>query len=898
MSSLVAYAAAACAAAAAWFIRGTLAVETAAPGASKVGILPPWWELPLFVVAGLCAVFLLKPSRDRLMPLFITVLCILPWVPGVRTPALLVWTGPLAGAVWAAAVLACGLRRVGREPGENGSYPFFGKNAPHSFFAGLGALVFFSAVAFGARDMVPGGDEPHYLILAQSILYDGDLQIENNHARGDFAPYFQGNLRPDYLVRGKNGAIYSIHAPGLSAIVAPAYAIGGYRATVVLLLLVAAAGIALVWKLAFDLTGRIEAAWFAAASIAAATPIAFHTFTIYPDGPGAVLTLTGAWALMRLRTSSRTGIPPDAAGALDASHLAWFLHGVGLGLLPWIHTRFAILAGLLGVFVLLRMARTREGVTRAAAFLAFPVVAAIAWFAYFWIIYGTPNPDAPYGDFFRTQASWSFVTGGLAGVLFDQQFGMVIYAPVFLVALAGWAQLLKHERRLAVELAVLTIPYMIATTHLRMWWGGWSAPARFSVAVLWLATFPVAAAWARSRSRAARGTALGALLVSAFTTVGLAFVDGGRMAYNVRDGYSLWLQWLSPLGDLPLGFPSFFRWLGVEWALHLQILTSLALFAGGFLLLRVLERRVRGTGAFALLLLSVYAVAGIAMLTFLWQANDATGIRPASAQIALLKAAQEQRRTAVRYESGASVSSVDDALRRVRIESPPRMLGGSDPPALVLPGWFPAGRYRISAAAPPLSEWQLFVLRSGPPVYTGDVREATSGDRASLLIDAVFPVDVPAVILRARDARNGGLTPVRVATRRERFRDARALSGRRYGATLVWFLDGNAFNEPEGLWVRGSAESNIVVQPEAGSQARLLVRNGPVANAVGLSVVDGEWVETLSLARGEEREVSLPVDPARGAVRLRVVSRSGFRPSEVDPKSNDRRFLGAWIEPR
>ena len=43
---------------------------------------------------------------------------------------------------------------------------------------------------------MPGGDEPHYLVITQSLLYDGDLKIENNHQRGDYRAYYGGDLPP------------------------------------------------------------------------------------------------------------------------------------------------------------------------------------------------------------------------------------------------------------------------------------------------------------------------------------------------------------------------------------------------------------------------------------------------------------------------------------------------------------------------------------------------------------------------------------------------------------------------------------------------------------------------------------------------------------------------------
>jgi hypothetical protein len=891
MSFLIPYAAAVCAAVAAWLVRGALAVQSAVPGAPKIGILPPWWELLLFVVAGACVVVLLRPSRDQVMPLFVTVLCIVPWLPGVRTPALLVWTGPLAASVWLGAVAAAivvGRRRRGLRLHPRLAVSVSPRHGPA--VAALAAFVFFSIVAFGAREMVPGGDEPHYLILTQSLLYDRDLKIENNHARQDYAPYFGGALEPHYFVRGTDGEIYSVHAPGLPALIAPAFLVAGYPGVVVFLLLGAALGVALVWAIGFQLTGRAGAASYAAASVTVATPVAFHAFSVFPDGPGGALALTGIWALGRLARAP--------AGQPVGSRRTWLLHGLALAMLPWIHSRFALLAGLMGFFVLVRLSRTREGFSRAVAFLAVPVVSAVGWFAYFWIIYGTPNPQAPYGTFMRVAGSWSFVTGGLAGVVFDQQFGILLYAPVFLMAAAGWVALLRRrgDRRLALELLILVVPYMLAVTHFRMWWGGWSAPGRFTVPILWMGGLLLAAAWGAARTRAARGSLLAALGLSTVATLSLASVQGGRLAYNVRDGYSLWLEWLSPLGDLPLGLPSFFRWQGVEWVFHLQNVVALALFAGAFLLVRTIDRRWRpASGALALALMTSYAAAGIVLLSLLWRVHDSSGVRPAASQVALLRAAGDERRVALGYDRGVRPMSVDAAVRLMRLESPARLLAGDEPPALVIPGWFPAGRYEllIPPAGPGPAPYEVRALRLEPPVAHAD---AAAGPHVLSL-----PVEVPSVIVRGRNLLAGTLRPLHVATRRERFADARVRTVRRYGAAVAWFLtDDNAFGEPEGFWVRGASTAEVVLQPDDPSAGvfRVRLRNGAAANAVTLEAATGEWREQWSLAPGEERDLSVPLDPRRGAVLLRITTSSGFRPSEVEPGSTDTRLLGAWLEIR
>ena len=99
------------------------------------------------------------------------------------------------------------------------------------------AAAIFALSAWRAAPMIPGGDEPHYLIITQSLLIDRSLTIEDVHRRGDYRAYYGGELQPHVQLRGKDGRIYSVHAPGLPALVAPAFALGGYRAVVVFLVL-------------------------------------------------------------------------------------------------------------------------------------------------------------------------------------------------------------------------------------------------------------------------------------------------------------------------------------------------------------------------------------------------------------------------------------------------------------------------------------------------------------------------------------------------------------------------------------------------------------------------------------------------------------------------------------
>ena len=62
-----------------------------------------------------------------------------------------------------------------------------GRSTAESLVPVLQLAVLFGASAWWVSPRIPGGDEPHYLIITQSLLNDGDLRIENNHRAREYA---------------------------------------------------------------------------------------------------------------------------------------------------------------------------------------------------------------------------------------------------------------------------------------------------------------------------------------------------------------------------------------------------------------------------------------------------------------------------------------------------------------------------------------------------------------------------------------------------------------------------------------------------------------------------------------------------------------------------------------
>jgi hypothetical protein len=365
--------------------------------------------------------------------------------------------------------------------------------------------------AFGDSDYA--GDEPRYLLAAKSVVDDGDVDVRDEYASRAYEDFYPADLEP--RASPTDGRLNEPIGTGFPLLIAPAYALGGVVGVELFLAAIAALGVVLAYRLALRV---VPDPWAlgAAAAVGLSPPLLAYGSAVYPEA-AAGAALAGA-ALMAVRLDSRPG-------GRDA-----FLASALLGLLPWLGMRFVPAGVAVGYFAArpLWHARRRTLAIGSVELSLFSLAVCVGINEAF---YGGPTQYAANAPG-ESATGASFPVGYLErsyrviALFIDRDYGLLRWAPVFLLAFSGlWWLWRSHRDRLAravpqlreIEVTgdlcavVLGVQLALAAFLAPTMFGSWF-PARHLLVALVLAV-PLVAWGLRHSPRV--GTLLAGLTVAA-----------------------------------------------------------------------------------------------------------------------------------------------------------------------------------------------------------------------------------------------------------------------------------------------------------------------------------------------------------------------------------------------
>jgi hypothetical protein len=432
-------------------------------------------------------------------------------------------------AVAAVVVSTPNLRFDARLHGDEPKYIRFCE----SFCQGLG---------FDLNPILPYGDLPrgHVPELGKSVhaffaAIPTELRFMRRDARNGLAGRTHFN-RSTYLgawfLQGKDGGLYQVHNPGLSFLLLPAYALDHYlgegagddgnfpdslRFTTLALLALYAIWTALVFDVCLQCAAERGLAVVLALTAMLTIPVAALPFQIYPETAAGLM----LFVVVRYTLFNRA---PSRLGAMGA--------GLAAAALPWLHIRFLAVSGL---WMLGAGFRHRKRLGATAAFLGTYAVGFGLLSFYTYHVTGSLLPTAPYyGDQSPEPLSISAMVPGVLGELFDRDYGLFAYSPVYLLALPGIVPFFKKQPY-AATLITITIGELALLSAGHSWNSAGGSPLRHLVAVMPLALLPGVVTVSNLRSRP--GFWVAALLL-------LMFSLQNACAYNLHH-----LKHIGPMVD-------------------------------------------------------------------------------------------------------------------------------------------------------------------------------------------------------------------------------------------------------------------------------------------------------------------------------------------------------------
>lgn len=344
----------------------------------------------------------------------------------------------------------------------------------------LASLFLFYAITTTYITVIypPTGDEPHYLIIAQSIVDNFSVNLEKSYAIDkSYRAFYPVELEYKNIhnTHDKNGnGIYSMHSIGLPILIALFYKIGG-RIFVQLLMNFFTALLIVVFYLFLKKTMiENELAYLASMVLGLTVPVLIDSSLVLTEIPAAVIILYSFYVLYEYK--------PGASRLASAALFA------GIAFMPWMHSKLFLFSAVFYAYYYFNIIRHRDfDPVKETINNLIIAVSMVLFICFYFSIYGKFAPAALMNITQSTSFYFMFSVRHAAkaffAILFDRSYGIFPYNLFFITAVWGVMLYLKRKQLGKLTPFILIVPYF---GMFLFWndWGGSITPARQMIPIL------------------------------------------------------------------------------------------------------------------------------------------------------------------------------------------------------------------------------------------------------------------------------------------------------------------------------------------------------------------------------------------------------------------------------
>lgn len=283
----------------------------------------------------------------------------------------------------------------------------------------------------GVTELAGSGDSPEYIFVAESLIQDRDIFLENQahkfvihdlNNEATLGPYAVRESDPDQLninaiyptnVIPKDGHLLPYHPIGLSILIVPGVAAFGKWGAILTINLCSA----LLAVIFYKHTNKLSRALLLIFS----PPLLYLSLLCFNEIPTALI------SFYVFTIIQKQGLPQDLKKIIPAA--------LGLGFLPWLHPKYSIISGIFILYSILKLKKeSKTSVGKAfCQTLKHPLTIAsmlspVLLLLFYQLVYGT----------------WTaaFATGhpglinplkGSFGLLFDREYGILFHTPLLIL---------------------------------------------------------------------------------------------------------------------------------------------------------------------------------------------------------------------------------------------------------------------------------------------------------------------------------------------------------------------------------------------------------------------------------------------------------------------------------